>query len=245
MADKDKSKKSLPANPDQAINQHEVQRCGHHSGGSGEERTTKASGLARTPESHPERNGFLETLQRHLNAVVFAEAGEFQSARELLECRPRNRSILLVIEGDAPDRAAFAYSLGVCTRMGAELDILQVIPASDGTSDDQITGEDMPNGTENLAALALTAREKSIPCKVTTKVGDLSDKLINYAKRHKNVAMIIIDSHRTRTTPRPERAWGRFLRNLSRALSVPITTVLPLTLSGYDSPVLSKTDPPI
>ena len=35
--------------------------------------------------------------------------------------------ILLAIDGAAPDRSTFSYAIGLCKRMGAELDILQIL----------------------------------------------------------------------------------------------------------------------
>jgi hypothetical protein len=128
-----------------------------------------------------------------------------------------------VTEGDVPDKATFAYSLGLCTLMDAELNILQVIQDCDGNGGHRLRGEEMANGTENPAKPLRTAEERNIPFKVTMKIGEVSEKLVNHARRHRDVAMIVIDSQRTKTKPRPEKAWEKFLRELS----VPITTVLP------------------
>lgn len=222
MAEKDNSNKSVVDIDDQ-----EIRKCGPLGPDSLENGIKKAGSPTRMPDPPVLKKGFRETLKRHMNAVVFAEAGEFRSAREFLEPQPKAASILLVIEGDAPDSAVFQYSLGVCARMKAQLDILQVIPASQGTSDYQSTDDKMQNGTPLLSALVRKAEERKIPFTVTMRIGDLGERLVKHAKRRRNVSMIIIDSHRTRTHPKPERAWERFLRSLSRVLSIPITTVLP------------------
>jgi hypothetical protein len=167
----------------------------------------------------------MEKLQRHIAAVVYAEAGEFESAQEFLEPRPRPKSILLVIEGDTPDQAAISYSLGLCTRMDAELDILLVIEKSIDEGDHRLLSEKMVDGSANLVKLLRMAEEMKVPFKVTVRIGEVSEKLTNYAKRHRDVAMIVLDSPKTKEAPSRERTWRMFLRRLSRELSVPITTV--------------------
>ncbi|MFH0825603.1 MAG: hypothetical protein V2B18_22845 [Pseudomonadota bacterium] len=174
-----------------------------------------------------QKEGFLDTLHRHMTAVVFAEAGDFVTAKHYLGAQPGPKSVLLVIEGDVPDPAAFSYGLGLCTRMNAELDILQVIQKTDDDGDYQLLSEKMVNGSLNLVNLVRMAEQMKIPFKVTMRIGDVSEKLINYAKRHKDVVMIILDSPHTKGPLNPEKSWDRFLGHISRELSVPITTVLP------------------
>lgn len=195
----------------------------------------KARDAAADPAAPPRKAGFMERLQRHMSAIVYAEAGEYQSAQEFLEPSPRRQTILLVIEGEAADQSAIAYSLGLCKRMNAELDILQVIEKSEDDGDFQELGEKMVNGSQNLVALARMADEMNVPFKLTMRIGEVSEKLVNYAKRHKDVAMIVLDSPKTRTAAKPERTWENLLQRLSQELSVPVTTVLakPATAGSF------------
>ena len=111
--------------------------------------------------------------------------------------------------------------------MNAELDILLVIEKSDNDSDLQLLGDKMVRGSQNLVALARMADDMNVPFKLTMRIGEVSEKLVNYTRRHKDVGMIVLDSPRTRTSTQRERTRENFLHRLSQELSVPVTTVLP------------------
>ncbi len=54
-------------------------------------------------------------------AVAFAEAGEFDTAREMVK---EKKSILLVLAGTDKDKQSFTYALNACKRLEAEMEIL-------------------------------------------------------------------------------------------------------------------------
>ena len=66
---------------------------------------------------------WLRKLNDVMAAVTFAEAGEFETARETLKER---RKILLALRGERSDLNAFRYAVNMCKRIDAELDILYV-----------------------------------------------------------------------------------------------------------------------
>jgi hypothetical protein len=66
-------------------------------------------------------NRMMEGLEREMAAVTFAEAGEADTAREILRER---KTALLVLTGSGADVKALKYAASFCTRVGAALEIL-------------------------------------------------------------------------------------------------------------------------
>lgn len=181
---------------------------------------SKLSGSKRNKPSLRER------LQKHMAAIAYAEAGEYRSADEILNSGQKSRTVLLVVEGEAPDASAFSYALNLCTRMNAELDILQVIEISGKADDYELLSHKMAHGSRNLVDLVRQLEQTNIPFKVTMRLGEPGSKLFNYAKRHKDVAMVILDSPRARTASSRNDAWAKWVKDVSRQLSIPLIAVL-------------------
>ncbi len=137
---------------------------------------------------------FRERLQQHMAAIAYAEAGEFEAAAELAEPLIKSKTVLLVIEGESPSPEPFAYALNLCKRTDSELDVLQVIEQSRKDGDYELLSHKMTEGSRNIVGLVRQLEQENIPFKVTIRLGDVSQKLFNYARRHKDVTMVIFDS---------------------------------------------------
>ena len=158
-------------------------------------------------------------------AVAYAEAGEFDAATDIAEPLVKSKTVLLVIEGESPSPEPFAYALNLCKRTNSELDLLQVIEQSRKDGDYELLSNKMTEGSRNIVALVRQLEGQEIPFKVTIRLGDVSQKLFNYAKRHKDVSMVIFDSPRLRKGSEKSQAWSRLLENISHQLSIPLVTV--------------------
>lgn len=178
------------------------------------------------PRSKSKKPSLRERLQQHMAAIAYAEAGEFQSAEEIIQPAPKSRTVLLVIEGESPDPSAFSYAVNLCKRTNAELDILQVIEISNKGEDYELLSQKMANSSRHLVDLVRQLEQMAVPFKVTMRLGEPGSKLFNYAKRHKDVAMVILDSPKAREASAKNDAWARWVRELSRQLSIPLIAVL-------------------
>ncbi len=187
----------------------------------------KSENLTEKGQSSPKKKSFLQRLQSHMAAVAYAEAGEYQSAKELLETVPRSKTVLLVIEGETPDAASFSHALSLCKRTGGDLDVLQVIPLIGGESHYERLRDEMTHGSGHFASLVRQAHKAGVPLKITVRQGEVNEKLFDYAKRHKDVAMVILDSPRARAALPKDKVWARFAESFSRQLSLPLVTVMP------------------
>ncbi len=75
---------------------------------------------------------WLKMFDDVMEAVAYAEAGEFETARETLKER---RTILLAVTGTNKDEKAFRFAVNVCQRIRAELEILYSGPKNNVVPD--------------------------------------------------------------------------------------------------------------
>lgn len=179
------------------------------------------------PRRKSKKPSLRERLQQHMAAIAYAEAGEFQSAEEIIQpVSKSHNTVLLVIEGENPDHSAFSYAVNLCKRTNAELDILQVIEISNKGEDYELLSQKMANSSRHLVDFVRHLEQTAIPFKVTMRLGEPGSKLFNYAKRHKDVAMVILDSPKAREASAKNGAWARWVKEVSRQLSIPLIAVL-------------------
>ncbi len=189
------------------------------------EHSREAGSLNQAAPAKSILKSFRERLQQQMAAVAYAEAGEFDAATEIAEPLVKSKTVLLVIEGESPSPEPFAYAMNLCKRTNSELDVLQVIEQSRKDDDYELLSHKMTEGSRNIVALVRQLEGQEIPFKVTIRLGDASQKLFNYAKRHKDVSMVIFDSPRLRKESEKSQAWSRLLENISHQLSIPLVTV--------------------
>jgi hypothetical protein len=191
----------------------------------GSEHSREAGSLNQATPPKSRLESFREHLQQQMAAVAYAEAGEFDAATEIASPLVKSKTVLLVIEGESPSPEPFAYALNLCKRTNSELDLLQVIEQSRKDDDYELLSNKMTEGSRNIVALVRQLEGEEIPFKVTIRLGEVSQKLFNYAKRHKDVSMVIFDSPRLRKGSEKSQAWSRLLENISHQLAIPLVTV--------------------
>jgi hypothetical protein len=165
-----------------------------------------------------------QRLRKHMAAVAYAEAGEFTSARKIIEGN-KAKTVLLVIEGERPTQAAFQYALNLCRRTGAELDILQVICKNESNDNYDALSHRMSAGSRRLVDMMQQLESAGIAFKITMRIGEVEQKLFNYAKRHKDVGMVVFDSPRSKTSIKKDPTWRNLIDQISKQLSIPLITV--------------------
>jgi hypothetical protein len=194
---------------------------------SAEERAAANESAPRSNRVGPKEPTLLQRLQNHMAAIAYAEAGEYQSARELLESVPKSKTVLLVIEGDAPDPASVSHALNLCKRTGGDLEVLQVLPLISGDSNDDPPGQEIEGTSGQLVPVVRRALSAGVTVRITMQKGEVNEKLFDYARRHKDVAMIILDSPRLRTNLPKDKVWPRLAESVAQQLSIPLITVMP------------------
>jgi hypothetical protein len=112
-----------------------------------------------------------------MSAISFAEAGEFDTAREILK---EERRVLLAIRENHLDKKTFKYAINTCKRVGADLDILYV----------SSSGKISPVLEQCLEDL----KNEGINFRVVQKNGCLKQQIIDYTNSKKEVLFAVTES---------------------------------------------------
>ncbi len=118
-----------------------------------------------------------------LSAISFAEAGEFDTAREILK---ENRRVLLALRSGQIDRKILKYALNTCRRVVANLDILFV-------SSLPVTKE----VDTAIKGFVSELEKEGINCRLLRREGCLEKEIKEYTDSHDEIAFVIIESSDT------------------------------------------------
>lgn len=125
--------------------------------------------------------GFGKKLSRKfedfMSAASFAEAGEFETAREMLAGR---KKVLLVLTGSEPDAKSLRYALNTAQRTDASLEVL-VTSSSDSTK-------------RLLQECADQAREAAVGLEVVRRTGCIKEAIISHTKRRQDILCVVVES---------------------------------------------------
>ena len=114
-------------------------------------------------------------LEELFSAASFAEAGEFDTARDMLR---GDRKVLLVLTGRETDIKSLKYALNIAARTQADLEVLA---ATNGT-------------VKTLSICKKEARQKGVTIKVARKGGCIKEAVIRYAKDRRDLVCVVIES---------------------------------------------------
>lgn len=116
-------------------------------------------------------------IEDWLSAISFAEAGEFETAKEIMK---GNRRVLLALRSGQIDQKTLKYAINTCKRVGADLDILFVSPTG-------YVDPGLKQFTEELQ------RNRISHC-LMQKNGDMKQEIIDYTDSHKEILFVVIES---------------------------------------------------
>jgi nucleotide-binding universal stress UspA family protein len=162
--------------------------------------------------------------------------------------------VLLAIDGSGPDRKILQYALELCTRMKAELKVLQFISTgnvSGGAGKGRTkTGyarqifEDsmmaatfaeagefdtadalMSEALENLQQLLAEFKKTRVPYKLAVKDGNPEHEIVSYVRKNKRVVVMVYGATAARNAKNNEAERLKLLQSLTRALPVPVVMV--------------------
>lgn len=117
-------------------------------------------------------------LEGLFSAASFAEAGEFDTARDMLD-GDRGRKVLLVLTGRETDVKSLKYAFSIAARTQAGLEILA---AADGGT------------VEFLRLCEEEARDQGVALKVTKKSGCIKEAVIKYARNRRDLVCVVVES---------------------------------------------------
>lgn len=120
----------------------------------------------------------MKEIESAMMAVTFAEAGEFETAREIIN---KNRKVLLGIN-DA-DIKALKYSINICQRIDAGLDILFVSEP-----------KRISYAAELLKRFKSELDKEDIYYRITQKSGHLKQEIVDYTMNRSEILFVVVGS---------------------------------------------------
>lgn len=139
-------------------------------------------------------------------AIAFAEAGEFETAREILKGRGK---ILLTLTGRASDRKSFKYVLNICKRIDADLEILYVTRSSEMVS--------------LLEQFQNELKKEEIAYEMIQGSGCIKEAIINHTEKRRDIQFVVIESSDTLDIDCKEN--NRILSKVWDGLKCPLVVV--------------------
>lgn len=167
----------------------------------------------------------IRSFEDYMGAAAFAQAGEFDSAREMLQTGNRPKAVLLVLDGHPTDSDAFTHAVNLCKRIEAEMEILAFSPRTEreGSDDDSPKG---PAAYERLESLTRLASQQGVRCTVTMRTGKVDAHLFRYVQRHKEIAAVIYGAQNPRKIVGRDLGFQRALEAIVAKLAIPLVKVL-------------------
>ena len=118
---------------------------------------------------------FFKNFENTMAAAAFAEAGEFETAREI---QKENRRILLALSGEKSDINAFRHALNLCKRINAALEILHV--------------SDEKTGLLNIFKSELS--KNGVQYKYIQEDGCIKEQILNHTNKNNGPLLVVVDS---------------------------------------------------
>jgi hypothetical protein len=172
-----------------------------------------------------EGTNLIRSLEKHMTAAAFAQAGEFGAAREMLQTGTRPKAVLLVLDGHATDSDAFTHAVNLCKRIGAGMEILAFSPhvEREGTEENSSIRQAEYERVESLSRLA---EKQGVTCTITVQAGNVDEQLFHYVQRHKEIAAVIYGSQSPRKVIGRDSGFQRALEAIVAKLAIPLVKVL-------------------
>jgi hypothetical protein len=117
---------------------------------------------------------WMKKFNNAMAAAAFAEAGEFETARQTLK---EQRKILLALTGEEADKNAFRYAVNVCKRIDAELEILHVSTIDKGL----------------LKLFRSELRREGIEYCFIQKNGSLQEEIQNHTDMKRDILFVVVE----------------------------------------------------
>jgi hypothetical protein len=130
-------------------------------------------------------------IEEAMVAAAFAEAGEQEYAKSLMAngAAKSRKKVLLSTDCPLVTGKVLDHALNLCRRLGAALEVYQIIPPSLFQEQAQ---ELIETGTERLQSLQQRLSRHGIAYQYAIKEASLEDELKNLALRRRDIQAVII-----------------------------------------------------
>jgi hypothetical protein len=128
-------------------------------------------------------------LEEAMTAATFAEAGEFETARQFLKTN-KNAHKRVLLGTDKPEIATrtISYALHLCQRLGGGLEIFHMLHLPENE-----TASGLGLEKEPLAALNNALQEKGVVYQPFNGRGCLADEVLRHAGSRRDILCVVFD----------------------------------------------------
>ena len=162
--------------------------------------------------------------------------------------------VLLAIDGITPDKKAFNYAVELCSRIKAELNVLQIISSQNANNffDKAIirvkhaklffegtmlaatfaeageleTAADLMNqALANINKLLPESEKSGISCHLTMKSGNPREEIVRFVREHKDVVIAVYDPAGEKEQNTSKRKIKKLIQSITDALPIPLVMV--------------------
>lgn len=120
-------------------------------------------------------NKWLKKLDDTMAAAAFAEEGEFEAARDIIQ---NQKTIILALTGEKSDANAFKYAVSVCQRLYADIEVLY----SDKQNDDL------------LEKFRSELRSKGIDHRFIKAAGCVKEEVFKHTDKRRDILFVVVES---------------------------------------------------
>ncbi len=120
-------------------------------------------------------NKWLKKFDDVMSAAAFAEQGEFQTARQMLDER---RTVMLALRGEKSDANAFRYAVSTCQRIGADIEIIHATRYT----------------TSLLKQFKTELKSKRIDYLFIKTEGCVKENVLKYTDKRPDILFVVVES---------------------------------------------------
>jgi len=156
------------------------------------------STLSRTPtRSEPDMGelmrDFFKKFEDAMSSAAFAEAGEFDTAKQMLgQDKNSNKKVLLGTEGTDVNHKAFRYAFNLCRRVGARLEILHILRPSD-TDGPKSLEEQLSGVKQGLKPAFDRLVAEGVAYSLNFGEGRIEEEVVKYADGRRDILFVVIE----------------------------------------------------
>jgi len=136
----------------------------------------------------------LKKFEAAMTSAAFAEAGEFDIARQMIQAgKTANKKVLLGTEGGEVNPQLFRYALDLCRRLGGNLEILQVLPGPDAAPGGQ---PDLDTVGQIPAAFRQKLRNMGVFYRIIFARDVFAKEIVRYADKRRDIICVVLGAPR-------------------------------------------------
>lgn len=129
-------------------------------------------------------------LEEAMTAATFAEAGEFDMARQILKANKNaHKRVLLGTDKPEIETRTISYAMHLCQRLGGGLEIFHMLRLPENEPGFGLTQEKEP-----LAALNSALQEKGVVYQPVSRPGCLADEVLRHAGPRRDILCVVFDA---------------------------------------------------